>query len=115
MRSTNENTQQEFSPAAGMFFYLIELLLTLTVLMKSFKTIILITTILVAACAFNVAAQHKAEKTSSARAAYGPASHKPKFKKSKKKKVKGNGHTHKRPAKGTRADAWSVRRKFTRL
>jgi Ni/Co efflux regulator RcnB len=81
--------------------------------MKRFQTIILITAILVAACAFNAVAQKRADKTSSAKAAYGHVPQKQKMK--KKKKVKGDGAKHKKPAKGTRADAWSVRRKFTRL
>jgi hypothetical protein len=79
--------------------------------MKSLRIITVITGIFVAACVGSAVAQNKAEKTSSARAYYGQKPEKSIFK--KKKKQKADWHVHSKPAKGTRADAWSTRRKFS--
>jgi hypothetical protein len=78
--------------------------------MKSLKLFLFVAGILIAgrSCAF---AQYRAEKTSSAKAYYGEKPEKPKMKKKKKQKV--TNYTHTRPAKGTRADAWSTKKKYS--
>jgi hypothetical protein len=77
--------------------------------MKRLKIIIFITGILIAGCAHNLAAQNKAQKTSSAKAYYGTSPSKSKFKKKNKKKV--HNFTHTKPAKGTSSDSWRPKRR----
>ena len=79
--------------------------------MKNIPTIILLTGILVAGCAFNVAAQRKAHNTASAKAYYGYASAPTKFKAKKKKKI--HHYTISQPpqpAKGTRSNTITRRK-----
>jgi hypothetical protein len=74
------------------------------------KTIILITGLFIAGFAFDVNAQVRAQKTSSARAYYGTPIEKSKLK--RKSKQKADWATHHKPAKGTRGDAWSTKKKY---
>lgn len=68
--------------------------------MKKFKTIILLASFLIVATAINVAAQTRPHKTSSAKAYYGNAPKKQKFKMKKNHQVK----KHK-PSRATSAHA----------
>jgi hypothetical protein len=79
--------------------------------MKNLKTIFLVTGLLVAGFGFQVVAQNRAEKTSSAKAYYGHAPEKSKF---KKKKLKSTQADHNKPAYGTHIDAWNTRKKYSR-
>jgi hypothetical protein len=79
--------------------------------MKRLKVILSIT-ILMTTFVLSAIAQNRPERTSSVRAYYGDRPGKPNFKKKKKQKIK--DYTHTRPAKGTRADAWSSRKKYQR-
>jgi hypothetical protein len=71
--------------------------------MKNFKIFILITGILVAACAVTSVAQTRPKNTSSAKAYYGHKPGKPKTPNAKKNMIKTRNFTHTKPAKGTRA------------
>ena len=80
--------------------------------MRNFKSIASLTLIVVLGCVINASAQGRPEKSSSARAYYGEAPNKPKFRKKKSKKVR--DYTHTRPAKGTRTEARAWRKKNSR-
>jgi hypothetical protein len=80
--------------------------------MKNLKTIALLTGVIMAGFGFQVTAQNRAEKTSSAKAYYGHAPEKSKFKKRKKQKPVMVHHT--KPASGTHIDAWNSRKKYSR-
>jgi hypothetical protein len=73
--------------------------------------LILIATMLFAGFAYSAAAQHRAQKTASAKATYSYPQEK-RFKRKKTPKVR--NFTHTRPAKGTTGEAWTSRRKFLR-
>jgi hypothetical protein len=80
--------------------------------MKNLKTIAFLTGMIMAGLGFQVAAQTRAEKTSSAKAYYGHAHEKSKFKKRKKQKPVMVHHT--KPASGTHIDPWTSRKKYSR-
>jgi hypothetical protein len=77
--------------------------------MKKLKIILFIIGILIAACSFAETGRGRDQKTSSWRAYYGV---KPQPQKFKKKKQKVDWAKHNEPAKGTRADVRSTRKKF---
>lgn len=79
--------------------------------MKNLKTILFVATLFVVGSVFNATAQKKAQRTSSAKAYYGYSIGKPKVAKKNKLKVRNFGHT--KPAKGTRANEWATRRRYT--
>jgi hypothetical protein len=80
--------------------------------MKNLTTIALLTGVMMAGFSFQMAAQTRAEKTSSAKAYYGHTREKSKFKKKKKQKPVMVHHT--KPASGTHIDAWNSRKKYSR-
>jgi len=68
---------------------------------------------LIVAAAINADAQHRAERTASARAYYGQhhGSQRAMYK-AKRKQLNTHPKTRMRPAKGTRSDAWDIRKKM---
>ena len=81
--------------------------------MKTFLKSFLILVLTVLAVSFEGFAQKRAERTASAKAYYGYSFSRPKMKKAKKTKtVRAVSHT--KPARGTRAEAWEVKRRYTR-
>lgn len=68
--------------------------------------------LLVAVCTIDVVAQSRSVKASFVRMQHhGKKMDKPKVKKKKKQKIR--NFTHTQPAKGTRSDAWSTRKKYS--